>query len=257
MLVSTIVGPVPADLAALPVPELQRVVRRARPGETARVVSCPVCSGRGTVWRRHGGCGTPETCRRCAGDGQVEGVVLLRLESTVQTDLVNFVAWARENRLGIDRQLLVREEGNAEPNGGGWSLVWSGIDGGPLRLRRGNLAGRFLLGVAVESNGVMTGHIATHFTDDDGGVVVFGIWDFSVFKCDAIRASWCSKESRAAARRWSIAFPEAAVRSAIARSRCPGCRHMHFARDTERAATTPAVAAAIVRPNEPCLAASC
>jgi hypothetical protein len=110
----------------------------------------------------------------------------------------------------------------------GWSLIWSARDGLPLAVHGSYLVARFLLGVGVECNGVTTGHVASHFVADDGRVVIFGLMDFIVSKGDAIQASWCSRESRAAARRWSITFPEAAARAATERARCPGCRHAHY-----------------------------
>jgi hypothetical protein len=212
---------------------VERVVRSPRRHECMRVEPCPICNGSGTAFGwTHGERGIAP-CRRCAGRGRVEGVLLLRLVSDDRAAVVAFAEWASANHLRLDQQLALREEGGAAPDRHGWSLLWSALDGSPLPVRGKYLAARHALGVSVEANAKVEAHVAVHALDDEGTVHVVGLWDISVNASGGVTASWADQASRQVVRDWRIAFPEAALRAAVERARCLECRHdAHFASAT-------------------------
>ncbi|MDI7266597.1 MAG: hypothetical protein QME96_01215, partial [Myxococcota bacterium] len=166
-------------------------------------------------------------CRRCGG--AIDGVPLLRLEGGVQRDFSELLGWARELRLPSVLQLLVREEGGAEASGDGHAVVWCSPGGSPLRRRGDYMVGRDAVGVGVETNGAVVGHAALHVVREDATIGILGLWDVEVGPSGGVSASWAERSSRGIVRRFDIAFPEAALRAAVERARCIGCRHAaHF-----------------------------
>jgi hypothetical protein len=84
--------------------------------------------------------------------------------------------------------------------------------------------------VGVEANGEVEAHVAAHALDDEGGIRIVGLWDACVNSSGGVTAAWADRASRQVVRCWRIPFPEAALRAAIGRARCLGCRHdAHYA----------------------------
>ncbi len=229
MLVSATVGPVPGGVAVPDLPALRTIVRSASEGERCSRVPCPACDGTGTLFGREQGRPAARTCRRCGGRGAIDGVPLLRLEGGVQRDFSELLGWARELRVPSVLQLLLREEGCADASGDGHAVVWCTANGSPLRRRGEYMVGRDAVGIGVEANGSIKGHVAFHVVREDATIGILGLWDLEVGESGSVSANWSERSSRGIVRRFGIAFPEAALRAAVERARCIGCRHAaHF-----------------------------
>ncbi len=228
-----VAGPVPAGISVPELAGVERIIRRPRAGESGQPATCPICAGTGTWvgWLR--GVRAAAPCRRCRGGGAVEAVVLAKLVTTTQDDLTAFTAWATAHRLRLDRGLAVHEEGGADDGDGdeGSALVWCGLDGAPLPVRGDHLAGHAILGVAVELNGHVGGHVAVHTLDDRGRIDVRGLWDIAGKADDELELEWSDRTAWGIARSMRIRPPAAAIAAAVERARCRRCpRHApHYA----------------------------
>jgi hypothetical protein len=156
---------------------------------------------------------------------------LVRLATAVAEDLKSFVSWAREAGLRVDRKLLLREEGRASGERDGWATVWCDLAGRPLRRLRGSLVGDPVLGVYVERNGAIEGHVAIHAIAESLEVNIIGLWDVSVGGNGCPMARWAGRLGRSIARRKCIRFPVAAFAAAMDRSKQPAGDHARFTRD--------------------------
>lgn len=228
-MVSLTVGPVPDDVSIPEVGGLRWITRRAYAGEVGRSADRPrpgfsVGAGRDLA-------GGPSNCDcgRVRGVADCGVVPLLRLDGGARGDVAEVLDWARVMRLPMALQLLAQEEGGADAHGGGYALVWCSTSGRPLRRRGARLVGGEALGVAVEANGTITGHVALHAVRDDGTIVVAGLWDVEADAAGRINVRWAGNAARWLASRRRIAFPAAAFRAALAKARCRACTHLHYA----------------------------